>query len=252
MELMAAVGEQGRVWKWAGTENWQSHDLFAEAPQLLDVWISNVSSLTVVGVSGSIYRLNVSTWVDQRIPGIDANIEAIWGPNDVELFAGGNNLLLHYDGSEWTQETLPVDDEETSDANKGFKLRDIHGADKDNVWAVGDKGKVAFRDAAGVWKFQDSQWKILPFNAVFALSSSDVITVGEKGKARRYSGQEPWGILKVETPKKTPTGDKWPAAQKVPPQDLLQYVGCWALDAENIWLMDGKGLLIQYNDDYKL
>ncbi|HIN85400.1 MAG TPA: hypothetical protein EYN06_02885 [Myxococcales bacterium] len=247
MDLLAAVGDQGHVWKRAGTDNWQSHDLFAEAPQLLDVWISNVTSLTVVGVAGSIYRLNVDTWEDQRIGGESATLETLWGPNDTELFAGGDNILLHYDGSTWTVEDLPLDAEET-----GFKIKDLTGTDKDHVWAVGDKGKVAFRDASGTWSYQDSQWKILAFNAVYALSENDVITVGDKGKARRYLGQEPWDILKVVTPKKTPLGDKWPAGQKVPPEDLLKYVGCWAADADNIWLMGSTGLFVQYNDDYIL
>ena len=127
------------------------------------------------------------------------------------------------------------------------------GAYPDNIWAVGNNGKIAYRDGSGTWTFQDSNWfGPTPFNAVWGFSKDDVIVAGNVGKVRRFDGTA-WQVVETKTPKKTQFGDAWPSDQVVPPESTdLNYVGLFAQDPDNIWLFDRNGLLVQYNNDYEL
>ncbi len=251
-DLMAAVADQGRVWKWQGTENWQSFDLLLEAANLRGVAIESLGVLRVVGVSGTIQRLDTATWVDEGIEGLDATLEDIIHI-DGQHFAVGDQALLHHDGEAWAQDELPEDAPGTPPANQGFSAKGVWAASHDAVWAVGGGGKIAFRGADGTWAFQDSQWYGgTPFNAVWGFNDQDVFAVGAVGKARRWNGTE-WTVMEVKTPKKTKFNDPWPSDQVVPPEGAgVTYIGAFAKDPLNIWLFTGEGLLIQYNDDYQL
>jgi hypothetical protein len=215
--------------------------------------VSGLATLHVAGVQGVIFRLDTNTWTDERIEGVTSTIEDIHGLSDEELYAVGDNVLLRYDGTVWTSEAVPEDELGTPVANQGFRAKGVWAADSAHVWAVGDKGKIAFRDEAGVWSYQDSQWYGgTPFQAVWGFGPDHVYTLGTVGKVRRWNGSE-WTVVEVKTPKKTSLGDKWPAEQVVPPEGPgLNYVGAFGLDSENLWFFDGGGLLLQYNDDYQL
>ena len=52
------------------------------------------------------------------------------------------------------------------------------------------------------------------------------------------------------TPKKTITGELWPAEQAVPKGETLDYAGVYAIDSENIFLFSKTGIMLQYNTDY--
>lgn len=250
--LMAAVGDVGQVWKQTGTGNWQSNDLIATPQNLRGVWITSLAVLHVVGEQGSVFRLDNTTWTDESLEGIDGALNAIYGLDDGTMFAVGKDALLSFDGTVWTQEVIPEDPPGTVEANKGFTGRAVWAADAANAWAVGDNGKIAYRDGAGTWTYQDSQWfGGTPFNMVWGLSATDVIVAGTVGIARRWNGTE-WTIMEVKTPKKTPLQDLWPPDRKVPPEPQLDYIGAHGLDASHLWLFDRGGLLIRYNDEYQL
>ena len=179
--------------------------------------------------------------------------EAIWGPSADLIWAVGDNAIVRYDGTVWTEEVLPVDPPGTPEDNQGFRAKAVWGADASNVWAVGDRGKIAYSDGSGLWTFQDSQWYGgTPFTAVWGFSATDVFTLGAVGKVRRWDGAE-WTVVEVKTPKKTPLGDQWPADQVVPPEGPgLTYVGAYGVDPEHIWFFTSEGLLIRYGDEYEL
>ena len=144
---------------------------------------------------------------------------------------------------------MPEDPPGTPEANMGIRALDVWGSDADNVWAVGEWGKIAYRDSTGTWTYQDSQWYATPFTNVWGLSSNFVLAAGTKGTVRQFDG-EAWQILAPQTPKKTASGEKWPSGQVVPAGPMLSYTGSYALDENNIWLFDATGKLIQYNDKY--
>ena len=253
-DLMAAVGDTGKVWKWAGTQNWSSSDLIAESPNLRAVWITNLATLHVAGVQGAMSRLDNSTWTDERVEGVTSTINDMWGPGGGIIWAVGDNVILSYDGTEWTSEALPDNyPVGTPEANKGFNAKAVHGTDAENIWAVGDKAAVAYRGSDGVWTFQDPDWGGgTPFNAVWGRAGDDVFIAGAKGIVRQYIGEDPWSSVAVKTPKKTPLGDKWPAERSVPlDTNLLNYVGIFGT-GDQTWLFTGNGTLIRHDDQYEL
>ncbi|MFT7621338.1 MAG: hypothetical protein ACI9WU_000499, partial [Myxococcota bacterium] len=130
---------------------------------------------------------------------------------------------------------------------------DVWAADAANVWAVGDRGKIAYSKGSGAWEYQDSQWYGgTPFNTVWGFNESDVFVLGAVGKARRWNGQE-WSPIEVKTPKKTHLGDLWPTDQVVPPEGPgISYIGAFAKDPVTLWFFTSEGLLIQFGDDYIL
>jgi len=248
-DLMVAVGDDGKFWSWMGSDNWLSDDIIDTSPGLRGVWITTATSVTVVGVAGSIYRYDGADWENQTIPDTSGTLSAVWGTSANNLYAVGDKLLLHYNGTEWLSETMPEDPPGTPEANMGISARAVAGSDADHVWAVGDQGKVAFRDAAGVWAYQDAQWYATPFQGVWAGQANFALAVSAKGNVRQFDGTT-WQIVDVATPKKTLTGEKWPPEQVVPKGPTLDYVGAYAVDETHIWLFDKTGKLLQYNMNY--
>jgi photosystem II stability/assembly factor-like uncharacterized protein len=74
-----------------------------------------------------------------------------WGPSPSEIYAVGGNpdagAMLRFDGSEWTNETLP----------EGFPLANwVYGVDGGQIlWVSGNDGMVARRGVDGSWTTMD-------------------------------------------------------------------------------------------------
>jgi len=248
-DLMAAVGDDGKFWMWVGADNWLTDDIFDTSPGLRGVHISKATSITAVGVAGSLYRYDGAEWENQTLPDTTGTLWDVWGTAEDNLYAVGDRLLLHYNGTEWVSETMPADPPGTPEGNQGIRARAVAGVDADHVWAVGDQGKVAYRDASGEWSYQDALWYPTAFTGIWTGAADFALIVSAKGQVRRYDGSE-WGIVDVATPKKTTTGELWPAEQAVPKGETLDYAGVYAMDSENIFLFSKTGIMLQYNTDY--
>ncbi|MFT5432413.1 MAG: hypothetical protein ACI9OJ_003112 [Myxococcota bacterium] len=243
-DLLSAVGEAGKVWKWSGA-GWSSHDLVQNGAGLRGVWMTDATTLRVVGVAGTIFRLDGQAWTDESLTGEVGTVEGIWGADAGELFATGDDLLLHFDDGTWVREDLPD--------SAPFGGRAIWGSDADNVWAVGSAGKVAFRGGDGQWAIQDAEWFGSPFVAVGGKGTDSVFALALKGMVREFDGSA-WNVVELITPKKTPkpNSQNWPPQLAVPIQQSLDYVGSYVVNENEIYIFTSDGLLVTYGDDYVL
>ena len=135
---------------------------------LAAVWGTSANRIWAAGAKGSILAWNGSAWSVAANTGDE--MHAIWGsgPSDVFVVGGTLNVsaIAHWDGATWT----------TIDSNfieNG--LYAIGGTSKDDVWAIGNYGKVWHKDAAD-WTLQDTieAGREPPLRTLTVLDPSDV------------------------------------------------------------------------------
>ena len=139
------------------------------------------------------------------------------------LYAAGNNgVVVHYNGSEWTQMATGTTK----------SLRGIWGYDEAGsavLYAVGDSGKI-LQYKAGKWAtiYTGSYANL---NAIFGLSSTNVIAVGDNGAVLRWNGTK-W---KAEV---WDSGAAW---------KTTNFQSVWAYSASKLWVGGDSGTII-FND----
>jgi hypothetical protein len=67
------------------------------------MWAAAPNDLFLVGSDSKIYRYDGTTFTPMTTP-TTAHLEAIWGSSANDVYAVGS-VVLHFDGSTWTQET---------------------------------------------------------------------------------------------------------------------------------------------------
>jgi len=239
-----AVGDQGRVWKRTASA-WSNEDLTEESPGLLDVHAVAENEFIVVGVAGTIYRWTSGVWGKESIS-TNSAVQAVHGVDNA-LFATGDELLLSWDGAEWVEDAIPDDPPGTPEANIGFRGRDIWAASATSVWAVGDRGKVAFRGSDGFWVRQDAKWQATAFRGIVGNDESSLFALGDKGLLRQFVDGS-WEVPVVESPEFTTTNppQPWPIDSTVPPQATLSFVGGSVRTNGDVWLFTTSGQWIRY------
>ncbi|AKU94930.1 hypothetical protein AKJ09_01594 [Labilithrix luteola] len=116
--------------------------------------------------------------------------------------------------------------------NGCMRMRGIHGASADELWAVGESGAaILILGAEGntpTVKGFDSR-TLNALHAVWAASKSDAWAVGAKGTIRHYTGD--------------PT--HWDVVSDVPTDETLRAV--WGFSATDIWAVGDAGVVIHYD-----
>ncbi|MCB9555160.1 MAG: hypothetical protein H6707_03580 [Deltaproteobacteria bacterium] len=102
---------------------------------------------------------------------------AVWMRDSADVWAGGRNTLVRYDGSKWSPYSQPH-------ANTHYLA--IHGTAADDVWAVGTSGKIAHFDGNG-WQLSTQSHTSQDLRDVFAISASDVWAVSHQGVILHYT-----------------------------------------------------------------
>ena len=72
------------------------------AANLLAIWGSSDSNVFAVGTGGTILHYNGSDWQLMN-SGTTTEFVDIWGISGSDVFAVGGSTMLHYDGSSWSQ-----------------------------------------------------------------------------------------------------------------------------------------------------
>ena len=146
---------------------------------LTELWGLAPDDLFMAGANG------VVAWYDgssiQVLRSESENIiYDIWGTGHANVYAVGNGAaLLHYDGQEWTQETIPV----TSGTFRG-----IWGSGPDNIYVVGDKGLILHWN--GVEWVNETTSNSNNFRGVYGSSANEVVVAGSGGAILRWNGTE--------------------------------------------------------------
>lgn len=147
---LVAVGEHGRVLRRDGDGVWTDGNAGLDTP-LWGVWGARADRMFAVGGDA---RTGATTpvllgwdgdeWAPEPMPALDRAAPAlfkVWGTGPNNVFAvGSSGLMMHYDGSEWVQQSVGT----TQD------LISLWGRSADDILAVGGRsnGVVARYDGA--------------------------------------------------------------------------------------------------------
>ena len=99
--------------------------------RITDIWGSDDTNVFAVGENGQILYYNGQIWSTHE-SGIENKLNAVWGSSSSDVFAVGNDGILHYDGTSWTQ----------MDSEQSVLLNDIWGRSSQDVYAVGANGVI--------------------------------------------------------------------------------------------------------------
>lgn len=227
------------------------------------VWGTAADNVYAVGAQGALLHWNGGSWTMQAsLGGGQADLRGVFGTDAKHVWAvGAAGVAAAFDGSVWKALPMlsgPANFNGVFAATKkgggydvwaaaqqglyrvteqggqtGFakfnptpygNFLGIHGADADNVWAVGMTGVIAYWNGQ-LWKQQVSSTSIA-LRSVWAADASNVFAVGEKGQILRYDGSA------------------WKAMQSPTQQTLLSV---WGASAKDVWATGSRGTVLHYD-----
>jgi hypothetical protein len=159
-----------------------------------------------------------------------------WGRSATDVFVAGgtddDGALLHYDGSEWTEEPLPEDTP---------LLTWVFGID-DSLWVVGNEGTVLYRpDDDSDWEKQEIATSE-PLWGIWGTSEDQLWTVGGDS----FNGGEPSeGVVFSYN------GSSW-NEQFVPedPEGVTEaFFKVWGTSSENVHVVGAGGRILHWDGE---
>ncbi len=193
------------------------------------IWGSGPDSVFVVigniNTTG-IYRYNSVGWRTMELPVVDVSpVYSIWGFSGTNVFAGGDDHILHYNGNPDDEWTIHAD-------NTGGIVRGIWGSPSGKVFGVGSKtgggaGIIRYYNGTS-WSGMShpSTWSL---DAVWGSSESDVFAVGSGSKILHYDGQV-WS--EMDHPYTT---------------DVYRIYGVWGSSWDDVFAVGTEGVILRYN-----
>jgi len=119
----------------------QMWDIYATSPE--NVYVAGHTDWTGVNGDGILWRYDGTKWSIVNQGFRDVDLESITGFGPSDIYAAGNKgpnaLVLHFDGTRWSQQTL-----------SGKALLSIRGDDPTNLWTGGILNSV--------FRFDGTQW----------------------------------------------------------------------------------------------
>jgi hypothetical protein len=227
-EFFTADNYQDVLWHCddSGCRETRAADIPATALNIEAIWGTSENNVYAAGRGPDILHFDGTSW--SAIQGVNpGHVGSIWGFPSGEVFAAGEDGVVHYDGVTWA--TTPF----------AIQLQGIWGSSPADVYAVG-------RD--GVHHFDGTQWRevalgvtFLPglsvqTTAVWGSSSTDVFVVGNtdggsdvesRGLVLHYDGTG-WSSMSID-------------ALASP----LQAV--WGSGPSDVWAAGDRGMLLHYD-----
>ncbi|MDY0001802.1 MAG: hypothetical protein RBU30_10940 [Polyangia bacterium] len=166
----------GYLWRFNGT-SWTSGVGFPISFALRAVWGSGPNDVYAVGQQGNLLHFNGATWTPQS--GFAGHLMAVWGTSAADVFVAGAQGIIHFDGSQWTQMSLPA---------SASGLTGLWGTAPDNVFAVGgDPNGFILHYDGSFWR-EFVTGSIGAQTAIAGSSDTSVLAVGGASSVRRFTG----------------------------------------------------------------
>jgi hypothetical protein len=164
-------------------------------------WVHGVGdTLWVVGEAGRALRFEDGEFVEEYDTGVGVQLWGVWAAAADDVWAVGGNprdrqgepVIVHWDGTSWTQSELPELDRDF--VTSMFK---IWGTGSDHVFAIGAVGVILHWDG--------SSWTQLPSGtgddlvSLWGRAEDDIVAVGGRGNGvfGRWNGTE-WSFEQLE------------------------------------------------------
>ena len=174
-----AVGDSGTILHRQGTA-WR---LATQGPpaSLLDVWAFPGGEAVAVGASGVTLRYEDGSWTQSpRFDGRDF-LSAVWGATPDDVWAVGNDAIVHFDGSAWTKVFSPQ-----------VHLVGVWGSGPSDVYAVGIGASFHFDGIS--WNEIELGGAETVARDIWGSGPDDVFAVGEDGTIVHFDGST-WGPM---------------------------------------------------------
>lgn len=208
-----AVGARGAAVHFDG-RRWTRFDTGGTA-ELRGVWVSDEGDVFAAGATGeggALLRLQNGVWVAQAAGLLRAGLNGVWGSSASDVWAvGDGGLVLHYDGSRWSDQSLATT----------ASLYAIWGSGPKDLWVPAQ---------SGVFRFQGSWGPLTPqpngtVTSVSGTGPGDVWLAGSALNLNRWNGQS-----LEQVPVEAETGQ-----------------GVLALGPDDVWFVGDSGLILHWN-----
>lgn len=158
-------------------------------------WVSGAGDqVFVVGEGGVTSRYDGTSWTPLATDVPGTTLYGVWGDSASNVWAVGGpesspaegvtpvgNVILHYDGTAWVRESVPIlDDHPTSEQSFLFK---VWGADRDHIFVVGSSGLALHYDGA-TWREEPTGDTAGALFTVSGRSATDVWAIGGLNEMR--------------------------------------------------------------------
>lgn len=258
-----AVGAQGSIIHWDGA-TWTADPTAPPSASILGgVWGSGPSNIWVVGGEGTILRWRGSGWVPYAKVSERA-LSAVWGSSRNDIWAVGDHVILHWDGSAWSQDPSPA---------AAHDFRNVWGSASNDVWACGASGSIVHWDGA-VWAEVTSR-TTQDLHGIWGSGPKDVWIGGSSGTVLHWDGTAfssvpvptgfqdllwaVWGsaadnvyfvgIADLSDLSSRPAPVlHWDGSRlaRVPLAVYLPLTGIWGSSREDLWVVGGTGAVLRY------
>jgi hypothetical protein len=160
-------------------------------------------------------------WSGSATSGTDADLHGVWGSAANDVWAVGDDTILHWNGQAWSR--VPM--------NVASRFGAVWGSGPRDVWIVGDGGTILHWDGTSLSSVAGAGTATL--TAVWGSGPSDVWAVG-------------WAVSEQVAVSVTLhfDGQTWTSAQ----QGGGQLASVWGSGAKDVWAV-GVGTVLHWNGD---
>lgn len=174
-----AVGDSGTILQWTGSANAMTgcweKMQCPVGDSLYSIWGSSETDIYAVGV-GIILHYDGSTWSEvESVPAV--GYKAVWGSSDHDVYARGPGVILHFDGLEWQAHSL-------SSEYDWFLNAALWGTSESSVYSPASGGVILHFDGAEWSTLEDAPFG--GFAAIWGTSDTSFFAVGEDGAIFHY------------------------------------------------------------------
>jgi len=164
---------------------------------VMDFWIEDgTMNIFSVGENGTIMRYTSDAkWVVQK-SNTTRDLNSIFGFSETNVYAGGNNVLLHWDGSSWKR---------LNDVFSGtdYTLSSLWGSGPTDLWAADNYNQKVYHYDGISWSEKTSDKIFQLVSEVWGTANDNVYVVSygygeKKGSVVRWNGSDWETVLETD------------------------------------------------------
>lgn len=184
-ETVVAVGHGALVERAGGS--WKKVDV--GGAKLEAVWGSGDAAFAV-GRKGALWQKKGGTWSKGK-SGVENHLNALWGTGPSDVYAVGEEVVLHYDGSAWSKKPAPK-----TEQLQRVTFLGVWGSGPSDVYAVGwhrKTGRLVMHYDGKAWAEQKTEVEKMRTLYDVWSSGSDAFIVGTRVALKGGGGS--WASL---------------------------------------------------------